>query len=215
VITPPAPVNRRIGPRSREYENAYFHVDSVTVEFPDHAKTIFVSEHGQRVGIVIADGNSVLLVRQYRLLVDALAWEIPGGKVDADETLEQAAFREAHEETGLRCHDLMPLVYFHPGLDTCNNPTFVFRATKFESDVAGGVSGHEVSDQVWLPLAECLRMVFQGQIVDSLTVSALLAHQATQQCPDLVAQPSPQFGSQIETSPSLARSTVSVSGSAT
>lgn len=190
-MTTHPPSSPRIGLRSREYENAYFHVDSVTVEFPDHAKTIFVSEHGQRVGIVIADGNSVLLVRQYRLLVDALAWEIPGGRVDADETLEQAAFREAHEETGLRCHDLKPLVYFHPGLDTCNNPTFVFRATKFESGVVGRASEYEVSEQVWLPLAECLRMVFQGQIVDSLTVSALLAHQATQQCPDWVAQPSP------------------------
>ncbi len=192
--TPPAPVTRRIGPRSREYVNAYFHVDSVTVEFPDHAKTIFVSEHGQRVGIVIADGDRVLLVRQYRLLVDALAWEIPGGKVDADETLVQAAFREAQEETGLRCHDLVPLVYFHPGLDTCNNPTFIFRATRFEADAAGRRSEHEVAEQVWLPLAECLRMVFTGQIMDSLTVSALLAHQVAQQQPSLLTQLAPQFG---------------------
>jgi len=206
-MTSPAPVNRRIGPRSREYENAYFHVDSVTVEVANHDKKIFVSEHGQRVGIVIADGDRVLLVRQYRLLVDTLAWEIPGGKVDANESLLQAAFREAQEETGLRCHDLAPLVYFNPGLDTCNNPTFIFRVTKFEADVAGRLSDHEVADQVWLPLAECLRMVFAGEIMDSLTVSALLAHQVTLQQPKLLAQLASQFVPRIETHTSKVGST--------
>ena len=38
-----------------------------------------------------------MLVRQYRYLVNQLAWELPGGKVDEGETPEQAAVREAIE----------------------------------------------------------------------------------------------------------------------
>ena len=197
MITPAAIADRQIGPRSREYENPYFHVDQVIVEFPDHAKRIFVSEHGQRVGILIAQDARILLVRQYRLLVDGLAWEIPGGRVDAGETPREAAFREAQEESGLNCYALEPLLYFHPGLDTCNNPTFVFLAEKFETNHQWRFAAQEVTDRVWLPLAECLRMIFMGQIVDSLTVSALLAHQVRRQQLDLQAVVTQQFESEV------------------
>lgn len=190
----PPQFDRRIGPRVREYQNSYFHIDRVTVEFAEHTKCIFVGEHGQRVGVVIARGDEVLLVRQYRLLVDGLALEIPGGGVGADETPEQAALREVTEEAGLRCLKLAPLLYFHPGLDTCNNPTFIFLASEF--DEAASVPGHEleVVEKVWLPLVDCLRMVFAGEIVDSLTVAALLAYHVRMNNPELltgVAAPIP------------------------
>jgi 8-oxo-dGTP pyrophosphatase MutT (NUDIX family) len=164
-----------IGPRELVYENRHYQVFRVPVQFPGFAKEIFVSEHGRRVGLVIARGEEVLLVRQYRLLLDDMAWEIPGGKVDSHETPAEAAIREGLEETCLRCTEVIPLLYFHPGLDTCNNPTYIFYSESFEEVCHSQLDTREVSGRVWLPLDNCIRMIFAGHIVDGLTVTALLA----------------------------------------
>jgi hypothetical protein len=44
---------------------------------------------------------------------------------------------------------------------------------------------HEVSERVWLPHDGCLKMIFAGQIVDSLTIAALLAYHTRRHHPEL------------------------------
>lgn len=175
----------KIGPREVVYQNPYQLIYRVNAQFDGFAKDIYVLDCGRRVGVVIMRGNQVLLVRQYRLLINDMAWEIPGGKVDPDETPESAACREALEEACLRCHNVRPLLYFHPGLDTCDNPTFMFLADEFEEVSEENLDSREVSERVWVPLDECIRMVFAGKIVDSLTVAALLAAYLRYQHPEM------------------------------
>ncbi|WP_030607764.1 NUDIX hydrolase [Streptomyces sclerotialus] len=50
---------------------------------------------------IIVHGDRVLLVRR-RITEGPFVWQFPVGEVGADETAEQAAVREALEETGLR-----------------------------------------------------------------------------------------------------------------
>jgi 8-oxo-dGTP pyrophosphatase MutT (NUDIX family) len=176
-----------IGPREVVYQNPYQLIYRVNARFDGFAKDIYVLDCGRRVGVVILRGSEVLLIRQYRLLINDLAWEIPGGKVDTDETPENAALREALEEGCMRCRSVKPLLYFHPGLDTCDNPTFMFLAEEFEEVSEENLDVREVSERVWVPLEECLRMVFGGKIVDSLTVAALLAVYLRKQHPEMTA----------------------------
>lgn len=53
-------------------------------------------------GVAVVNDNMVLAVRRVAH-DDTLPgeWELPGGGVDADETIEQGAARELYEETGL------------------------------------------------------------------------------------------------------------------
>lgn len=178
-----------IGPRQLDYQNPYQQVHRVGVAFDGFAKEYFVTEVGSRAGLVLADGDRILLVRQYRFLINALAWEIPGGRIDDGETPAEAAVREVLEETGLRCRDLQPLLFFHPGLDTFHNPSHLFVSRNHERFAAFQPDPREVTECVWIPLEECLRMIFRGQIVDSLSIAGLFAYQLLADHPGLRPQP--------------------------
>ena len=59
-----------------------------------------VSEYPVVARAVIVDGGRLLLIRRSVAEGD-LIWAMPGGKMEEDETAEQAAVRETLEETGL------------------------------------------------------------------------------------------------------------------
>jgi ADP-ribose pyrophosphatase YjhB (NUDIX family) len=65
---------------------------AVPREFPDAPRV--------GVGVVILDGERVLLARRGRA-PSAGKWSIPGGLVHLGERLEETAVREVQEETGL------------------------------------------------------------------------------------------------------------------
>jgi ADP-ribose pyrophosphatase len=166
-----------LGPRQIVYQNAFLKISSVRVQFRDFSKTLYVIDSGPRVGVLLLKDDNVLLVRQYRMLIHDFALEIPGGKVDDGETPETAAIRECLEETCLRCLNLKPLLYYHPGLDTNDNPTSLFYCTQSEPVPQQKLDHNEVAELVWIPFSRCLDMVFEERIVDCLSVAAILAWQ--------------------------------------
>jgi len=179
----------QIGPRQLDYQNPYQKVHRVGVTFDGFTKEYFVNEVGSRTGLVLAEGDRILLVRQYRFLINAIAWEIPGGRIDDDESPADAVVREVLEETGLRCHEPEPLLFFHPGLDTFHNPSHLFVSRRHERVTLFEPDPREVTECVWVPLDECLRMIFRGDIVDSLSIAGLFAYQLLADHPGL--HPSP------------------------
>jgi ADP-ribose pyrophosphatase YjhB (NUDIX family) len=52
------------------------------------------------VGVVLLDGDRVLLIRRGKAPAEGL-WSVPGGKLELGESLEAACRRELREETGL------------------------------------------------------------------------------------------------------------------
>jgi 8-oxo-dGTP pyrophosphatase MutT (NUDIX family) len=166
-----------VGPRQVVYQNAYQQIYSVRLDFADHQKEIFVTDYGQRVGVIIDGPEGILLIRQYRHLIDNVSWEIPGGRVDQGEGLEEAARRECMEETGILCRGLKPLIMFHPGLDTLHNPTHLFYARDVDrKGEIQEVHNGEVCGRDWVPLEKCISMISSKVIVDSLSVIALLSY---------------------------------------
>jgi len=161
------------------YENIYQQVYQVDTEVDGLKKEYFVMDTGQRAGIVVEREDSVLLVSQYRLIINGLSWEIPGGRVDDGEVPEEAAIRECLEETGVRCFNPQPLMFYHPGLDTRHNPTYIFSSREIVSEhETHMIHHHEVKGCKWVPLDCCIDMISKGEIVDSFTIIGLLAFQA-------------------------------------
>ena len=165
-----------IGPRRAVYRDRYQAIYQVTADFGEFTKEYFVRDSGHRTGVVVVRNGSVLLVRQYRLIIHGLSWEIPGGKVDEGETPESAAARECLEETGIQCTALKPLLDFHPGLDISYNPTHLFYAEEFVATDQARQDPGEVVLKEWVPLERCLNMILEGAITDSLSIIGLLTY---------------------------------------
>ena len=146
-------------------------ISRVTACFDGFRKEYFVSDHGQRIAVLAVHRNDVLLVRQYRLLINGLSYEIPGGRADDGESLEAAAARECLEESGVRCWNLKPLISYQAALDIWKNHTHIFLSEDCEEMVAS-----DPDRRAWIPLPKCIEMVFAQQIVDSLSIVALLAY---------------------------------------
>ncbi|EGT58668.1 CBN-NDX-2 protein [Caenorhabditis brenneri] len=61
----------------------------------------------------------ILLVKQYRIPVGKVCLELPAGLVDEKETIEQAALRELHEETGYKANRVVKvstICYLDPSI---------------------------------------------------------------------------------------------------
>jgi len=164
------------GPQQVIYEDRYQKLYRVTAEVGGSTKEYVVRDSGHRAGLVVVQQGAILLVRQYRLLIDSLSWEIPGGGVQGDESPEEAAARECTEETGIVCRNLKPLLSYHAGLDTLCNPTHLFYAEDFVASQGKHSDPHEVVQHEWVPLESCVEMIFEGAIADSFSIVALLSY---------------------------------------
>lgn len=164
-------VPSRIECQGLVYEDRNQRITRVLAHFDGFSKEYFVSDYGQRSAVVVLRDGEVLLVRQYRLLINGLSYEIPGGKVDENEMPEAAAARECLEECGVRCSNLKPLISYEQSLDISKNITFIYYSEEAEETTEAN------SDRrVWIPLEQCMSMVVNRKIVDSLSVIGVLAY---------------------------------------
>lgn len=162
------------------YQNRYQYTCRVTTRARNGTREYFVTDYGHRAGVIAVRHGCVLLVRQYRLFLNGLSWELPGGRVEDGETPDAAAVRECFEETGIRCTDLKPLITFQQGLDTVFNPTHLFHTVSIDES-ASRPQNSEAEELSWVPLDGCLEMLAAGQIVDAISMLGLLAYRTMTQ----------------------------------
>ena len=147
-------------------------------DFGAFAKDYYVVGFKRRGGVVILHDDSVLLVRQYRYLLNDYSWELPGGTIEDSENAEDGLIRECFEETGVRPKELLPLVVYYPGLDNVDNRTSVYYSRGATVGAPFKSNPAEIVEIAWIPYERCLDMVFRGQILDAMSVAGLLAYDA-------------------------------------
>jgi ADP-ribose pyrophosphatase len=149
---------------SREiYHNPWTQVREDLVQLPNGRTTIYgVVTFGDCVGTLpLADDGRVLLVRQYRYVQGAVTWEMPTGGIKAGETREQAA-RLTHLST------------YHTSKSVVRETAHLFLAEVLTTVEAHDRDETEFIATAWKPFEEVLALVLANEIVDSMTVIAVL-----------------------------------------
>lgn len=125
-------------------------------------------------GTVVFDAHrGVLLLWRHRFITDTWGWEIPAGRVDDGETPQEAAAREALEETGWRPGPVRLLTTYYP-LNGVSDATFHLFAAD-GADYVGEPTDPSESERVeWLPIPRLLEEIRAHRIGDGLSLTALL-----------------------------------------
>ena len=164
------------------YDSAWMALRLVDVEPPDHPR---FEHHVVRfpraaAGTVIHDPRSgcVLLLWRHRFVTDRWGWEIPAGGLDEGEAPEDAARREAVEESGWRPLTLEPLASYTPMPGAVDQVFHLFLAEGAEQ--VGAPTDPWESERVeWVPLPEVRAALTDGRIVEGMTLTALSLALAT------------------------------------
>jgi ADP-ribose pyrophosphatase len=157
------------------YQNQWLSLREDLVEMPDGRTTIYgVVTTGDSVGVLpFLDPDTVLLIRQYRYVARRVTWEMPTGGVHAGETLETAAQRELGEEIGYQADRLVHVSTYHTSKSVMDETAHLFRAEGLRR-APRPPDETEFIDVQPFPFAEALRMVLAGEILDSMTIVAML-----------------------------------------
>jgi ADP-ribose pyrophosphatase len=160
--------------RASLLETPYFNVLLQDVRVTDGSARTYVTIDFPRpaVAIVPCRGDEILLVRQYRFIVDEYVWAIPSGSADAGESLGTAASRELFEETGYVADTVEPLLWCYASYGCSNQrfETFVARGLR----LTGSFDPNEVMDTRWFTRQEVRELIGKNGVVDSLSLSPLL-----------------------------------------
>ena len=120
------------------------------------------------------DDDTVLLVQQWRYLVERTTWEMPAGGVHAGEPLADAAQRELAEEVGApgRAPGAADLVLHLEERRRGDGPPL--RRLRPRARRLATPDSTEFLRCEAFPFATLLDMVWSGEIIDSMTIAAAL-----------------------------------------
>jgi ADP-ribose pyrophosphatase len=124
---------------------------------------------------VLEDGR-IVLIGQYRYSHGRTHWEVPAGRLDADETPEQAARRELAEEAGCVAGRLVALPGFFPLNGLSDHYVHAFSALGCRLE---GATAHEASERILprtFPAEQVRALLRAGRIADGFSALALYHH---------------------------------------
>lgn len=172
----PAPI--RTLDSQRVWECRWYGVRKDRILLPDGSEGEYnVVETPNAVWIVpVTAAGEVVLLRHYRYPLQRWIWELPAGSLAPGDSPLDAAQRELLEETGGQSPEWQPLmtVCTMKGIGTEYAHLFLARAVSFtqaQPEPAEVMTVHRV------PIADALRMAQEGDILDGISLLALLLAQ--------------------------------------
>jgi 8-oxo-dGTP pyrophosphatase MutT (NUDIX family) len=158
------------------YQNAWIRVREDNVLRPDGNPGIYgVIEIRPSIGVVaLNERDEMVLVGQWRYVLDRYSWEIPrGGSYPGESDMLEVAKRELAEEAGVLAEH-----WEYLGVVDCCNGVVTDVQTLY---VAKGLTHTEMNldpeediTAEWKPFEEALAMAMDGRITEASTVAAIL-----------------------------------------
>ena len=100
--------------------------DQVLCDNGNIADREIVRHHGGAAVLCITEEQDVLLIKQFRYAYQEVLYEIPAGKLEANEDPKLAAVRELEEETGKKALDIIYLNTIYPTCGYSDEKIYIY-----------------------------------------------------------------------------------------
>jgi ADP-ribose pyrophosphatase len=138
-------------------------------------------DHPEAAAVVaFPDPKHLLMVRQWRYAIGRETLEIPAGKADAGEDIQQCARRELQEETGFDAKQLITLFRYYPAIGYSNEVIEIFAASGL-SRCTDKLDMDEISKMEVIELDRIHDLIVRGIIQDGKTVIGISLFRARQE----------------------------------
>jgi len=137
--------------------------------------TVDVVRHPRSVVLLpVPEPKRIILVRQYRYVVNRWLWELPAGSVDEGEQPEEAARRECHEEVGLVPDTIVRLAAWFPTPGFCDEEMLFFRLSGLTTPAETATPDEDEDIEVGtFTVADARDMIRRDEIIDMKTIAGL------------------------------------------
>lgn len=159
------------------YKAHIFDVYNDYLELPDGNKVIYdYIDHAPGACILpVDDDGNLILVSQYRNAVDKLTLEVPAGSMESGEAPEECALRELQEETGFIAEEITYVMKTYLVISVSNEYTYVYIGKNLHTGEKN-MDPEEFINVRKYTLNEALKMIENGDIIDSKTIIAIYAY---------------------------------------
>lgn len=124
--------------------------------------------------IPFLDRDTVIMTKQWQPGKPEPFWDVPGGRVDPGEGLEEAAAREFHEETGYRAGRMTPILHRkHNGLMRFEQVIYLASDLAFNQTGNHEMDGEKI-EVVPMAWTDVLKMCFEKKMRQPEVMLAML-----------------------------------------
>jgi ADP-ribose pyrophosphatase len=161
------------------FKGRIFKIEIDRLRYPDGRAVEMeaVRHRGSVVLVPMPAPDRIILIKQYRYVVDRWLWELPAGSIDPDETSDAAALRECHEEIDKIAGRAQRLGTYFPSPGFCDEAMNFFLLTELRDRRPGEAAAHQDPDELLtvkeFAVADVRTMIRVGEIVDMKTIVGL------------------------------------------
>jgi ADP-ribose pyrophosphatase len=146
------------------------------VQLPSGEVTSYVrlDSAGNAVTVICIRDGQILMQREYSHPPGEVLLQFPGGKIEGNETPEQAAVRELREESGFTFSQCENLGWYYVNNRRSNSKMYAVLAREVAPAEKAGGDVEEYIDSFWIPVSK-LREMIAGREITNFSVLAAWA----------------------------------------
>lgn len=123
--------------------------------------------------LAFKDENTILIEKQFRYPYNEIIFELPAGKMDADEDMQTTALRELEEETGFLARTIQYLGKIYPACAYTDEIIHLFLA-KDLIKTKQSLDADESLEILEMKIDEVVQMIKDGKLFDAKSLCAIL-----------------------------------------